>query len=144
MTHLVDTSVWHKYGSFEGVRTTIDAMFEAGAIFSTCPPIIAEYCFSARDSKELKAMQEDLRQFYQVDSIALTDAVERIQRSLWGQGLKRAAGANDTLIAAYAVAADQVLVTCDTDFVHISRALQHSRSPMRLHVVCIDEAGLLI
>ena len=43
-----------------------------------------------------------------------------IQRSLWGLGLVRAAGAVDILIAGYAIANDATVLTADHDFDYIA------------------------
>lgn len=141
MTHLVDTSVWHKYGRYAEVAGAVNELDEAGAIFSTCPPVIAEYSFSAKNAFELKAMADEMSQFYQLDTVPLTGPVHRIQLALTKNGLHRAVGAADTVIAAYAIATEQVLVTCDSDFLHIAHALKKSRSFGRLHVVHIAETG---
>ncbi|MEO8095927.1 MAG: hypothetical protein ABI632_13485, partial [Pseudolysinimonas sp.] len=50
------------------------------------------------------------------------------QSGLWGSGLLRAAGAVDTLIAAYAIKNDVTLLHYDRDFEHIASvtpALKH-------------------
>lgn len=143
MTHLVDASVWHKYGRYVGVARAVNELDAAGAIFSTCPPVIAEYCFSAKNVFELKAMADELAQFYQLDGMSLTGPVHHIQQALTKQGLHRAVGATDTVIAAYAIAAEQVLVTSDSDFLHIAQALRKSRALGQLHVVHIAESGEL-
>jgi predicted nucleic acid-binding protein len=49
------------------------------------------------------------------------DALE-IQQALWDQGMPRAAGAFDGLIAAYAVVNDAVVLNCDHDFRYIEMA----------------------
>lgn len=143
MTHLVDTSVWHKYGRYVGVARAVNELDAAGAIFSTCPPVIAEYCFSAKNVFELKAMADEMAQFYQLDGMSLTGPVHHIQQALTKQDLHRAVGATDTVIAAYAIAAEQVLVTSDSDFLHIAQALKKSRALGQLHVVHIAESGEL-
>jgi predicted nucleic acid-binding protein len=141
VTHLVDTSVWHKYGRFSEVAAAVDELDKAGAIFSTCPPVVAEYCFSARNVSELASMQNEMAQFYQLDVRALTQTVHHIQMALVRRNLHRAVGASDVVIAAYAMSAEQVLVTCDRDFLHIASALRLTRNLGRLHVTHIDEAG---
>jgi predicted nucleic acid-binding protein len=55
----------------------------------------------------------------------------------------RAAGAADTLIAAYAVAHKQTIVTCDKGFLHISTALKRGRKADRLHVLHLAETGTI-
>lgn len=141
MTHLVDTSVWHKYGRYDTVAAVVDQLDASGAIFSTCPPVIAEYCFSARSDDELSDMQDELSQFYQLDQAPLTSAVQVIQRALVSCGLPRAAGALDVVIAAHAVFAEQVLVTCDQDFLHIAKALAASSPREVLSVIYISDTG---
>lgn len=141
MTHLVDTSVWQKITRYPQVESALLEIEEAGAVFSTCPPVVAEYCFSARDIFELNTLQGFVMDFYQLDEKPLTHAVAQIQKSLWKHGLARAAGAIDTEIAAYALDADHEVVTCDLDYVHISRALKLSRSRLKLRVSYISETG---
>lgn len=141
MTHLVDTSVWQKITRYPQVESSLLEIEEAGAVFSTCPPVVAEYCFSARDVFELNTLQGFVMDFYQLDEKPLTHAVAQIQKSLWKHGFVRAAGAIDTEIAAYALDADHEVVTCDLDYVHISRALKLSRSRLKLRVSYISETG---
>ena len=141
MTHLVDTSVWQKYGRFPGVTAAIDELDEAGAIFSTCPPVVAEYCFSAQNAFELQDMQQNLDMFFRLDGLDTYQYVNKIQRAMWKHGYLRGAGAMDTHIAAYALAADQFLVTCDRQFLSIGLALRKSRSSDRLRVLYISEMG---
>ena len=49
------------------------------------------------------------------------DALD-LQHALWNQGMPRAAGAFDCLIAAYAVSNDAVVLNSDHDFRHIEMA----------------------
>lgn len=143
MTHLVDTSVWHKVGNYPRVRDAVDALYEGGAIFSTCAPVIAEYSFSARSSGELSEMLDDLNLLYQLDGLSVSQQVHVIQRALWSGGRMRAAGALDVVIAAHAIAADQELVTCDIDFLHIAQALNGAELNEQLRVIHISEQGQL-
>lgn len=141
MTHLVDTSVWHKYGRYPGVARVIDELDQTGAIFATCPPVVAEYCFSATNPSELAAMQDEMAQFYQLDGQQLMSSIHTIQKALTQRGLHRAVGATDTVIAAYALATEQILVTCDKDFLHIAIAMEGARNRGRLLVTHITETG---
>lgn len=141
MTHLVDTSVWHKYASHPQVKEVVDRLAQAGSLFTTCAPITAEYCFSARDAKELGELQRDMALMLEVKPKLLSENVRAIQSALWHQGRMRAAGSIDTLIAAYAIDAHQVVVSCDKDFAHISRALRAHGSELQLGYVYIDEDG---
>lgn len=143
MTHLLDTSVFHKYPHFDGVARAINLLNENGAVFSTCPPVIAEFCFSAQNSAQLAQYQEKIRSLLLVESDALAPLVELTQKALWAQGHVRAAGAIDTITAAYAMHARHTLVTCDTDHVHIARALQKFATRKKLRVVYVAEDGEL-
>lgn len=140
MSHLLDTSVFHKLGRFPAVRAAVQEVLAGEAVASTCEPVIAEYCFSARSAEELAQMQQDMHAFYRLEAPP-AGLVELIQTSLWGAGRARAAGAIDTLIAAYAIAANEPLVTCDSDFLHIALALRATQSSQRLRVIHIAEDG---
>lgn len=138
MTHLVDTSVWHRYARFPGVRKVVDGLVASGHLLTTCPVIVAEYCFSARNEAELRELHTDMGLMYLLESDDLTPRITLIQSALWSTGRARAAGSSDTLIAAYALEHNQTVVTCDVDFVHIAQALQKARTqpPLRvIHVV---------
>ena len=71
MTHLVDTSVWHTYQRSAATRTAIARLIDAGALLTTCPVVVAEYCFSARSATELEELQEDMRLLYCLESESL-------------------------------------------------------------------------
>jgi len=53
VTHLIDTSVWHRYARSAEVRNEVDRLVSTGALLTTCPVVVAEYCFSARNEAEL-------------------------------------------------------------------------------------------
>jgi predicted nucleic acid-binding protein len=143
MTHLIDTSVWHKFARYQAVQHVLFDLDENGAVFSTCPPIIAEYGFSARNPAELQTLHGYLAQFYQIDEKPLRSEVMRLQASLWEHGFLRGAGAIDTVIAAYAIAADHELVTCDLGHLRIAHSLKRSGSDTQLRVTHIAESGEL-
>ena len=137
MTHLIDTSVWHRYARSPAVQSAVDGLVSSGHLLTTCPVIAAEYCFSARNATELEELQDDMALLYLLESDNLTPLVERIQSALWSTGRARAAGSLDTLTAAYALEHNQIVVTCDVDFVHISQALEQAgeKHPLKaLHV----------
>lgn len=144
MTHLIDTSVWHKFASHAAVRSTINQLNTAGALFTTCAPVIAEYCFSARNAEELSEMQAEMALLMELSPQEMSVTAMQLQSALWRAGRMRAAGAIDTLIAAYAIVNRQVIVTCDTGFVHIARALQTDHSEHTLSVVYIREDGSVL
>lgn len=141
MSHLVDTSVWHKYQRFPAVKQIVDDFDADGAVLTTCPTVIAEYCFSATNATSLQEFQSRISLLRTIESANLAHAVRTIQMALWSQGLVRAAGAIDTLTAAYALESDQTLVTCDADHLHISRALGRFATRERLRVLYIAENG---
>ena len=138
MTHLVDTSVWHRYARSPAVQRAVDGLVSSGNLLTTCPVIVAEYCFSARNNVELDRLQADMGLLYLLESDDLTPHVRRIQSALWSTELSRAAGSSGTLTAAYALEHNQTIVTCDVDFVHIAQALEKvgKKSPLRvIHLV---------
>lgn len=141
MTHLLDTSVLHKYPHFVGVAKAVNQLNENGAVFSTCPPVIAEFCFSAQTPEQLAQFQSKMRSLLLLESGALAPLVELAQKAMWAQGLVRAAGAIDTITAAYAMHARHTLVTCDTDHVHIARAVQKHATRAQLKVIYLSEGG---
>lgn len=139
MTHLIDTSVWHRYARSAAVRDEVNNLVSAGSLLTTCPVVVAEYCFSARNNAELLELQTDMELLYLLESNDLTSRVTQIQSALWSTGLGRAAGSSDTLIAAYSLHHNQTIVTCDADFVHIARALDTARSERPLRVIHVTE-----
>lgn len=88
-------------------------------------------------------MLDDLNLLYQLDGLSVSQQVHVIQRALWSGGRMRAAGALDVVIAAHAIAANQELVTCDIDFLHIAQALNGAELNEQLRVIHISEQGQL-
>lgn len=86
----------------------------------TCPPVVAEVGFSARNGADHDAVRRHLAQFPECETHPSTDLVLDIQNALFHGGLFRAVGAIDTLIAAYAVANDATVVHYDSDFEHVA------------------------
>lgn len=85
--------------------------------------------------------QNKISSLYCLDSVRLAPTVARIQSALWGQGFARGAGSIDVLTAAYALARQQVLVTCDKDHAIIAKSLAMSGSSELLPVMSIAENG---
>ena len=139
MTHLVDTSVWHRYARSPAVQSTVDGLVSSGHLLTTCPVVVAEYCFSARNNAELQELQTDMGLLYLLESDNITPHVTRIQSALWSTGHTRAAGSSDTLTAAYALEHNQTVVTCDIDFVHIAKALENAERTPPLRVLHVTE-----
>ena len=139
MTHLVDTSAWHRYARSPAVQSTLDGLVSSGHLLTTCPVVVAEYCFSARHTAELRELQTDMGLLYLLESDNLTPHVTRIQSALWSTGRTRAAGSSDTLTAAYALEHNQTVVTCDIDFVHMAQALEKTERTPPLRVLHVTE-----
>ncbi len=85
-----------------------------------CPPVALEYGFTAPTPKAHTALADQLEAFGQCDAHPTQDEVLSIQSSLWNGGLLRAAGAMDTLIAAYAIKNDAAVLHYDRDFEHLA------------------------
>lgn len=60
MTQLLDTSVLHSYARSDNVRKVVDTLVSAGALLTTCPVAVAEYCFSAESPEMLAELQEGM------------------------------------------------------------------------------------
>ena len=138
MTHLIDTSVWHRYARCPAVQRAVDNLVSSGHLLTTCPVIVAEYCFSARHTAELEQLQGDMGLLYLLESDNLTPHITTIQAALWSTGRARAAGSSDTLTAAYALEHNQTIVTCDVDFVHIAQALENAGIQHPLRVIHVN------
>jgi predicted nucleic acid-binding protein len=139
VTHLIDTSVWHRYARSPAIQSAVDGLVATGHLLTTCPVIVAEYCFSARNTAELQELQTDMGLLYLLESDNLTPHVKSIQSALWSTGLARAAGSSDTLTAAYGLEHNQTIVTCDVDFVHIQQALEKVGKKPLLRVMHVLE-----
>lgn len=141
MTHLIDTSVWHRYARSTAVQGAVDGLVSSGNLLTTCPVVVAEYCFSARNTAELQELQADMGLLYLLESEDLTPRINLIQSALWSTGLARAAGSSDTLTAAYGLEHNQTIVTCDVDFVHIAQALEKvGKKPLLRVMHVLDSA----
>jgi predicted nucleic acid-binding protein len=85
-----------------------------------CPPVAAEFGFSARSGEEHTRLMDLLAAFPDCELSPESRDVLDIQNRLWNGGLLRSAGANDTLIAAYASKNAATIVHYDQDFEHIA------------------------
>ena len=141
MTHLIDTSVWHRYARSPSVQSVVDGLVSSGHLLTTCPVIVAEYCFRAQNNAELLELQVDMGLMYLLESDHLSPLVTLIQSALCSTGQARAAGSSDTLIAAYGLEHNQTVVTCDVEFVHIARALEETGTQPPLRVIHLTEAA---
>lgn len=141
MTHLIDTGVWHRYARSPAVQSAVDDLVSSGHLLTTCPIIVSEYCFSARNTTELEQLQGDMGLLYLLESDNLTLHIANIQAALWSTGRARAAGSSDTLAAAYALEHNQTIVTCDVDFVHIAQALETAGTHPALRVMHVNDTA---
>ncbi|WP_373457924.1 DUF5615 family PIN-like protein [Paeniglutamicibacter psychrophenolicus] len=119
--YLIDASAWSHYGSRNPVTGFIDHISHRGVIM-TCPPAALEYCFMARNKVEHDNYRMRMEKLLQPLVHPTVHDVLVIQSALRGNGLVRAAGASDTLIATYAMLNNATVISCDKDFGHIAAA----------------------
>lgn len=120
-TYLVDNSIWQQAGTSPAIAQRLRDISSQHLII-TCPPQVLEYCHSARSPEEYLELREDMDELLSAwEHPTERDALD-IQQALWDNGLTRAAGAMDVLIAAYAVSNDAVILNSDQDFGYIEIA----------------------
>lgn len=129
--YLIDVSAWSHYGSTGEVTDYIDGVGSSGIIM-TCPPASLEYCFMARNKAEHDLFRARMNRLKQPDRHPLGSDVLLTQLALWRNGLVRAAGSMDILIASYALLHNATLVSCDKDYGFISSALSGGLKFVRL------------
>jgi predicted nucleic acid-binding protein len=119
---LVDTSVWARLATNPEVGEELKKIVElvSPADLLVCPPVALEYGFTAPSGKFHSALIEQLDAFGRCGTHPDQEDVLDIQSRLWNGGLLRAAGAMDTLIAAYAMKNDAAVLHYDRDFEHIA------------------------
>ncbi len=119
---LVDTSVWARLATTPTVadrlRTIIELVSPDDLL--VCPPVAVEYGFTARTGKDHSRLREQLAAFTECNEHPTEADALGIQSRLWNGGLLRAAGATDTLIAAYAIKNNAAVLHYDRDFEHIA------------------------
>lgn len=120
-TYLVDNSVWQKAGRSRRIAARLRAISTQHLII-TCPPQVLEYCYSARTPEEYSELRHEMARFLPAPRHPGVDVALDVQQSLWEFGYVRAAGALDTLIAAYAIENKAIVLNCDHDFAYIERA----------------------
>ncbi|WP_054144834.1 PIN domain-containing protein [Frigoribacterium sp. RIT-PI-h] len=122
---IIDNSAWQRVATEPVVRAAIEAIIRTTAPddILICPPVAAEYGFSARSLEDHSAIVltlagafSDCRMHPEVRDVAA------IRSALVAAHMGRAAGAVDVLIAAYAVVNRATVVHYDRDFPHIARA----------------------
>lgn len=122
--YLVDNSVLQKLARSARIRERYLEVTKTFPIY-TCPPQVLEYCWSARNADEYRELRHDIELYTPAPTVPEQSLVLDIQQALWEQGLMRAAGNSDVLIAAYAIANGLTLLNCDRDFGYIAGALPY-------------------
>ena len=120
--YLIDNSVWARLSSNVEVVDAMKARLELARPDNVliCPPAVLEFGFSARTGAEHSSLMSQLATFAECEAHPSVDEALRIQNKMWNRGLLRAAGATDTLIAAYAMKNRATLLHYDHDFEHIA------------------------
>ena len=119
--YLVDQSIWSRVER----APEIDALMRQVArdhTIVTCPPQVFEYCHAARNPRDYQRRRDFIDSFFALRRHPTNVDVLDLQQALWDNGLMRAAGAIDLLIAAYAIANDATVLSADRDFDAIARA----------------------
>lgn len=118
---VIDNSVWQRQRQ-PAVRAAMDVLLAETSPWSilTCPPVVAEVGFSARNGHDHDAVREFLAAFPECETHPSVALVLSIQGALWDAGLARAVGAVDTIIAAYAIVNEATVVHYDSDFEHVA------------------------
>ena len=120
--YLIDNSVWARLSTDPAVVAALKAIVDLAHPddVMVCAPIAAEIGFSARTGEGHSVLTSQLTAFAECSEHPTSDDVLQLQNSLWTAGLVRAAGAMDTLIAAYAIKNDAILMHYDRDFEHLA------------------------
>lgn len=118
---IIDNSVWQRQNQ-PAVRSAMTNLItiQSPLAVLTCPPVVAEVGFSARNSQDHAAVWRYLGEFPPCLNHPDNDLVLSIQSSLIRRGHLRAVGAIDTLIAAYAIENSATVLHYDSDFEHVA------------------------
>ncbi|WP_314102071.1 PIN domain-containing protein [uncultured Frigoribacterium sp.] len=122
---IIDNSAWQRVATEPAVRASIEAIIRTTAPddILICPPVAAEYGYSAPSAKDHSAIVLTLASAFSDCSMhPEVREVAGIQSALFAAGMGRSAGATDILIAAYAVLNHATVVHYDRDFTYIARA----------------------
>jgi predicted nucleic acid-binding protein len=123
--YLIDNSVWARLSTDPDVvaalRSIVDLTRPDDVL--VCPPIAVEIGFGARTGADHSVLQTQLGAFSHCSEHPNVDDALDIQNRLWNGGLLRAAGSMDTLIAAYALKNDAILLHYDRDFDYIAAVM---------------------
>lgn len=126
---LIDNSVWARLSTTPEIVGALQAIVDLASPDDVlvCAPIAIEVGFSARTGADHATLMEWLAAFPDCGEHPTAQEAMSIQGRLWNGGLLRAAGAMDTLIAAYALKNDATLIHYDRDFEHIASVTPHFR-----------------
>lgn len=119
---IVDNSVWARLSTSPAIAAAFRALINLHnpANMLMCAPVAAEFGFSARSGRDHSELLEQLAAFPECSLAPSSAEVLEVQNRLWNNGLLRAAGATDTLIAAYALKNDSTVLHYDSDFDHLA------------------------
>ena len=113
--YLVDQSIWSRVERNPAIDALVRQLVQDHTI-ATCPPQALEYCHAARNPTDYWERRADMGALFALHRHPTTGEVLDLQQALWDNGLMRAAGAIDLLIAAYAIANDATVLSADRDF----------------------------
>ncbi|WP_146250417.1 PIN domain-containing protein [Curtobacterium sp. MCSS17_016] len=125
MTYLVDTSVWMNLSRSKSVATAFQLLASGVTVqeLLICPPLVAEVGFAAQSPADHDKVMDYLLQFRDCPKAPSSRTTLGIQSALWHGGKLRAAGAMDTVVAAYGLENDATVLHYDTDYEHIASVL---------------------
>lgn len=119
--YLVDQSIWSRVERNPSIAALI-VQVARDHVIATCPPQALEYCHNAQTPTEHRERRADMDSLFHLLRHPANEDVLDLQQALWDNGLMRAAGAIDLLIAAYAIANDATILSADRDFDAIASA----------------------
>jgi predicted nucleic acid-binding protein len=119
--YLVDNSMWSRAINGHALLANRIRSIEASPSDSlvTCPPQVLEFCHSAPPGRYTE-FRDLISLGFPLENHPEEPLVLDIQQALWTNGLHRAAGPVDILIAAYAILNNATVLACDHDFEHIA------------------------
>lgn len=119
---IVDNSVWARLATTPQIRLALTAIVNAHSpsAIMICPPVAAEVGFSARNGQDHTRVMSQLAAFPECAHSPTSSEVLAVQSRLWNGGLLRSVGTLDTLIAAYALRNDAIVLHYDSDFEHVA------------------------
>lgn len=118
---LLDNSILQRRDK-PSVAAALRALVRNDAVWlATCPPQAAEFCFSTREGTDaFDQHRRLLDSWVPLSSPPTVNDTLDLQRKLWAAGLFCAAGATDTLIAAWALVNDAWILHYDRAYEHLA------------------------